>query len=45
MLDGQGKTWWGLIGYLEYGENQPCLLSINKSHNILIKNLFFKSSL
>lgn len=44
LLDGHGETWWGLIGYLEYEENRPRILSIGDSKNILIENLYFKNS-
>lgn len=43
-LDGQGEVWWGFLGYLEYQENRPRLLSIGNSRNLLIENMYFKSS-
>ncbi len=44
LLDGQGEAWWGLLGYVEYLENRPRLLSMANSQNILIENLYFKNS-
>lgn len=44
VLDGSGEEWWGLIGYIEYGENRPRLLTIADSKNILIERLLFKNS-
>lgn len=44
FLDGSGEAWWGLIGYLEYNENRPRMLSMADSKDILIENLYFKSS-
>lgn len=44
ILDGQGEAWWGLLGYAEYLENRPRILSIGNSANILIENLYFKNS-
>jgi polygalacturonase len=44
LLDGQGEAWWGLVGYYEYLENRPRMLSIGDSFDILIENLYFKSS-
>lgn len=44
LLDGQGETWWGLVGYFEYLENRPRLLSMGNSNNILIENMYFKNS-
>lgn len=44
LLDGQGEAWWGLIGYFEYLENRPRMLSIGNSQDILVENLYFKNS-
>jgi polygalacturonase len=44
MLDGSGEAWWGYIGYLEYQENRPRLFSVADSTNILLENMYFKSS-
>lgn len=44
LLDGHGETWWGFIGYLDYAENRPRLLSIGHSRDLLIENIYFKSS-
>mmetsp|Transcript_25602 Transcript_25602/g.42899 ORF Transcript_25602/g.42899 Transcript_25602/m.42899 type:complete len:386 (-) Transcript_25602:523-1680(-) len=44
LLDGQGKAWWGLIRYAEYGENRPRLFEIYNSTNILVENLILKDS-
>jgi hypothetical protein len=43
-LDGQGEVWWGYLGYVEYRENRPRLLSIAGSRGILIENLLFTNS-
>ena len=44
VLDGQGEAWWGLIGYYDYLENRPRLLSMASSFDILIENMLFKNS-
>ncbi|KYR01689.1 hypothetical protein DLAC_01694 [Tieghemostelium lacteum] len=44
LLDGQGEVWWGLLGYAEYHENRPRMLNMGNSSQILIENLYFKSS-
>jgi len=44
LIDGQGEAWWGLLGYFEYLENRPRLLSIGNSRDLLLENLFFKNS-
>lgn len=44
VIDGSGETWWGLIKYVEIGENRPRLFSIGNSRNLLVENLFFKNS-
>lgn len=44
LLDGSGEAWWGYIGYLEYLENRPRMLTISNSKDILVENLYFKSS-
>eukprot|EP01119_Soliformovum_irregulare_P023870 TRINITY_DN842_c1_g1_i1.p1 TRINITY_DN842_c1_g1~~TRINITY_DN842_c1_g1_i1.p1 ORF type:complete len:427 (-),score=92.12 TRINITY_DN842_c1_g1_i1:50-1294(-) len=44
LLNGHGETWWGLLGYVEYLENRPRMLSIANSKNLLIENLYFQSS-
>jgi len=44
VLDGQGEAWWGLIGYAEYHENRPRMLSLGYSNQILLENLYFKNS-
>ncbi|GAM22132.1 hypothetical protein SAMD00019534_053070 [Acytostelium subglobosum LB1] len=43
-LDGQGEAWWGLLGYAEYQENRPRMLSMGSCKSILLENLFFKNS-
>ncbi|EFA86185.1 hypothetical protein PPL_00747 [Heterostelium album PN500] len=44
LLDGQGEAWWGLLGYVEYQENRPRMLSMGNSKDILLENLYFKNS-
>lgn len=44
LLDGKGEAWWGYIGYLEYQENRPRLFVVESSTQILLENLYFKSS-
>lgn len=44
LIDGSGPAWWGLLGYVEYLENRPRLLSIGGSRNLLLENLYFKNS-
>ncbi|KAF2075304.1 hypothetical protein CYY_003381 [Polysphondylium violaceum] len=44
ILNGQGEAWWGLIGYVEYKENRPRMLSLGDSKQILIENLSFINS-
>lgn len=44
LIDGQGEAWWGLLGYLEYQENRPRILTIAGSRDLLIENLYFKNS-
>lgn len=44
LLDGSGEAWWGYIGYLEYQENRPRMLVVADSSNVLVENLYFKSS-
>jgi polygalacturonase len=44
LIDGSGPAWWGLLGYVEYLENRPRLLSIGASRSLLLENLYFKNS-
>jgi len=44
VLDGGGRAWWGILKYIEIGENRPRLLTIANSRNLLIENFFFKNS-
>ncbi|CAJ0951810.1 unnamed protein product, partial [Mesorhabditis belari] len=44
LIDGQGEVWWGPLGYAEYLENRPRILTIVNSNNLLIENLYFKNS-
>uniref|UniRef100_A0A914Z5W6 Glycoside hydrolase family 28 protein n=1 Tax=Panagrolaimus superbus TaxID=310955 RepID=A0A914Z5W6_9BILA len=44
LFDGQGEVWWGLLGYAEYLENRPRILTIVGSQNLLLENLYFKNS-
>ncbi|EGG14552.1 hypothetical protein DFA_12328 [Cavenderia fasciculata] len=44
ILNGQGEAWWGLLGYVEYHENRPRMLSLGYSSNILLENIVFINS-
>ena len=44
LLDGQGEAWWGYLGYYEYLENRPRMLTMANCSDVLIENLFFKNS-
>ncbi len=43
VIDGSGHDWWWwpLIGYLEYEENRPRLLTIDKGEDVLLKDILF----
>ena len=43
-LDGRGRSWWGAINYLRFGENRPRLLHIRDSAGLKIEHIRFKDS-
>lgn len=43
-IDGNGNKWWGIIKYLEIGENRPRLFHVKDSTNLLVENLLFRDS-
>ncbi|GMH60296.1 hypothetical protein TrRE_jg12934 [Triparma retinervis] len=43
-LDGAGKSWWGYVNYLRYGEDRPKLFTISNGTDILVEGWDFKDS-
>lgn len=43
-MDGSGKAWWGLVGYLVHKENRPKLLVLDDSTDVRLSNLLLLDS-
>jgi len=41
---GSGKSWWGYVNYLRYGENRPRLISIVNATDVLVEQWHFIES-
>jgi len=44
IIDGNGESWYGFIGYLLWTENRPRLLAIHDVEKLTVKNIFLKDS-